>query len=350
MATVALDGITKRYGDVVAVDNVSLDVAEGEFVALLGPSGCGKTTTLRMISGFADVSAGSIRIDGRDVTAEPPYRRNIGVVFQNYALFPHLTVFENVAFGLRRRRIPAADIASRVARALDLVKLGEFAARMPRQLSGGQQQRVAIARALVIEPDLLLLDEPLSNLDAKLRHAVRQEMRRLQQMLGITTIMVTHDQDEAMAMGDRLVVMNGGRIQQIGTPQQLYRNPANLFVASFIGQANVLTGTPQADGAGFVLPSGLAIACTRSVAGAARLMIRPEALELVPSGTAGRNICSGTVSLVTYLGPFCEVTVDLIGGETLMVQIASDHPTAWAAGQSVGVRIDPAAGAGLPPE
>src|SRR5690349_18153970 len=210
MATVSLDRVTKRYGEVAAVDGVTFEAAEGEFLVLLGPSGCGKTTTLRLIAGFAETDEGSVRIGGRDVTREPPYRRNLGVVFQNYALFPHLTVFENVAFGLRRRHIDKTDLAARVQRALTLVKLEDFDQRLPRQLSGGQQQRVAIARALVIEPDVLLLDEPLSNLDAKLRLDVRQEIRRLQKALKITTIMVTHDQDEAMSMGDRLVVMNRG--------------------------------------------------------------------------------------------------------------------------------------------
>src|ERR1700681_1632855 len=231
VATVTLDHVSKRFGEFLAVDDFSLEVAEGELLVLLGPSGCGKTTTLRMIAGFTDASAGSVRIRERDVTHEPPYRRNIGVVFQNYALFPHLTVFENVAFGLRGRKASEAEIARRVERSLALVKLDLLAQRLPRQLSGGQQQRVAIARALVIEPDVLLLDEPLSNLDAKLRRDVRQELRRLQRLSGITTIMVTHDQDEAMSIGDRLVVMNHGRVQQIGSPHTLYPHPVHRVVA-----------------------------------------------------------------------------------------------------------------------
>ena len=218
MTKLALRGLTKRFGEVAAVDGVDLAIEPGEFVSLLGPSGCGKTTTLRMIAGFIEATAGAVRIGARDVTNDPPYRRNVGFVFQNYALFPHLSVAENVAFGLRRRRRPEREIAERVGRALALVKLEGFAARMPRQLSGGQQQRVAIARALVIAPDVLLLDEPLSNLDAKLRRDVRAELRRLQKLSGITTVMVTHDQDEAMSIGDRLVVMDHGRVQQIGTP------------------------------------------------------------------------------------------------------------------------------------
>jgi putative spermidine/putrescine transport system ATP-binding protein len=307
-----------------------------------------------MISGFAEATSGRIRIGGRDVTGEPPYRRNIGVVFQNYALFPHLSVFENVAFGLRRRGVAKAEIGGRVGRALDLVKLGALGSRMPRQLSGGQQQRVAIARALVVEPDLLLLDEPLSNLDAKLRHDVRQEMRRLQRLLGITTIMVTHDQDEAMSMGDRLVVMNSGRIQQIGAPQDLYRTPANLFVASFIGQANMLAGEGSADGGRFITRSGLAIACAHPVTDAASLMIRPETLSLAPSAPGNIpgniNVFPGTVGLVTYLGASSEVVVDLASGDTLIAQIGFDHPVRWAPGQGVYVSIDPAAVIGLPAE
>src|SRR5215471_17608950 len=268
MATVALDRVNKRFGDFVAVEDFSLDVAEGELLVLLGPSGCGKTTTLRVIAGFADASGGSVRIHDRDVTREPPYRRNIGVVFQNYALFPHLTVFENVAFGLRRRHIALSEIARRVERLLALVKMEALAQRLPKQLSGGQQQRVALARAMVIEPD------------------VRHEIRRLQQMLKITTIMVTHDQDEAMSMADRLVVMNGGRIQQMGSPQDLYLRPSNHFVASFIGQANFLEGRLDGDGSRFVTRSGLAIACAPSSPQAQSLMIRPEAIELVDASAS----------------------------------------------------------------
>ena len=349
MATVVLDRIGRRFGEFLAVDDFSLEVAEGELLVLLGPSGCGKTTTLRMIAGFIEASAGTVRIGDRDVTQEPPYRRNIGVVFQNYALFPHLTVFENVAFGLRRRRTPAADIATRVERALALVKLEALAQRLPRQLSGGQQQRVALARALVIEPDVLLLDEPLSNLDAKLRHDVRQEIRRLQQMLKITTIMVTHDQDEAMSMGDRLVVMNSGRVQQIGSPQDLYRMPSNLFVASFIGQANFLEGRPERDGSVFVTRSGLAIACAHAAPESRSLMIRPETIEVLDPSVAGPNVFPATLEVVTYLGSASELTVRLTASETLIVTQPSSPaaPRNWTAGQSLAVRIDPESAVGI---
>jgi putative spermidine/putrescine transport system ATP-binding protein len=351
VATVSLDRVSKRFGDVLAVDDFSIDVAEGELLVLLGPSGCGKTTTLRMLAGFTYPSAGKVQIRERDVTHEPPYRRNIGVVFQHYALFPHLTVFENVAFGLRRRKAPEAEIADRVERSLSLVKLDQLAQRLPRQLSGGQQQRVAVARALVIEPDVLLLDEPLSNLDAKLRHDVRQEMRRLQQLLKITTILVTHDQDEAMSMGDRLVVINSGRIQQIGSPQDLYRAPRNLFVASFIGQANLIEGRPERDGSRFVTRSGLAIACARSTPDASSLMIRPEAVEILDMPTSGVNVFPATVEVVTYLGSISELVLRLTSGETVIVTkpASAAAPHNWAPGQQVYIRVDPASVVGIAP-
>ena len=347
MATVSLDRVTKRYGEVAAADGVTFDVAEGEFLVLLGPSGCGKTTTLRLISGFAGADEGSVRIAGRDVTREPPYRRNLGVVFQNYALFPHLTVFENVAFGLRRRRIDKGDLAERVRRALSLVKLEDFGQRLPRQLSGGQQQRVAIARALIIEPDVLLLDEPLSNLDAKLRLDVRQEIRRLQKALKITTIMVTHDQDEAMSMGDRLVVMNQGRIEQVGSPQQLYGAPKSLFVASFIGRGNFLPGRTESDRALFRTESGLEIACAKPAAGAATLMVRPEAVTLSAAPANGANAFAGEVQEAVYLGAASEILVRLQSGDTLLVTApgggTAQADVPYAVGQRVWARIEPEA-------
>jgi len=348
---VTLDRVSKHFGEVLAVDDFSLEVAEGELLVLLGPSGCGKTTTLRVIAGFTDASAGAVRIRERDVTHEPPYRRNIGVVFQNYALFPHLSVFENVAFGLRRRKASEAEIARRVERSLSLVKLDPLAQRLPRQLSGGQQQRVAVARALVIEPDVLLLDEPLSNLDAKLRHDVRQEMRRLQQLLKITTILVTHDQDEAMSMGDRLVVINSGRIQQIGTPQELYRTPRNPFVASFIGQANFIEGVPSRDGALFVTRSGLSIACASSAPDARSLMIRPEAIELLDAPAAGVNVFPATVEVVTYLGSTSELILRLTRSETVIATkpASAATPQHWTPGQSLFIRVDPASAVGIAP-
>ena len=242
MARLELINLSKRYGDHAAVAGVTLDVADGEFLVLLGPSGCGKTTTLRMIAGFVEPSGGAARIGGADVTYLPPWRRNTGMVFQSYALFPHMTVAENVAFGLEMRKLAKAEIAARAREALRLVRLEGYAERLPRQLSGGQQQRVALARALAIRPDVLLLDEPLSNLDAKLREEVRIEIRELQRQLGLTTIMVTHDQEEALTVADRLVVMAEGEIRQIGSQRDLYERPADRFVAGFVGRSTFLDG------------------------------------------------------------------------------------------------------------
>ena len=351
MATVSLDRVSKRFGEVLAVDDFSIDVAEGELLVLLGPSGCGKTTTLRMLAGFTYPSEGRVQIRGRDVTHEPPYRRNIGVVFQHYALFPHLDVFENVAFGLRRRKAPEAEIADRVQRALSLVKLESLGQRMPRALSGGEQQRVAVARALVIEPDVLLLDEPLSNLDAKLRLDVRQEMRRLQQLLKITTVLVTHDQDEAMSMGDRLVVIDRGRVQQIGSPQDLYLAPRNRFVASFIGRANLMEGRLEDDGSRFVTRSGLSIACAHCAPGAGSLMVRPEAVEILDRPTSGLNVFPATVEVVTYLGSISELVLRLTKSETVIATepAGAAAPRHWTPGQQVTIRVDPASAVGIAP-
>ena len=339
MTALALDRLTKLYGDHVAVDALSIEVADGEFLVLLGPSGCGKTTTLRMIAGFVEASQGRVSLGGRDITREPPHRRNIGVVFQNYALFPHLSVFENVAFGLRRRKRPEAEIRTRVARALGLVRLDGFAERLPKQLSGGQQQRVAIARALVIEPDILLLDEPLSALDAKLRHEVRQELKALQCLLGIATILVTHDQDEAMSLGDRLVVMNAGRVEQIGAPRALYGEPASRFVAGFIGRGNFLDGVGT--GQSFTTRQGWTLAASRSLDRVATVLIRPEAISLAPTAVAA--MVPARVALVTYLGPIAEVALDMPGGDRLVVEQASGG---WLDGVEPGREI----WVGIPPE
>jgi putative spermidine/putrescine transport system ATP-binding protein len=350
MAGLRLEAIAKRFGEVRAVDDLSLDVADGEFVVLLGPSGCGKTTTLRMIAGFLETTAGSIRIGSRDVTREPPYRRNVGFVFQSYALFPHLDVAENVAFGLRRRRVQESEIGARVQRALALVKLEGFDARMPRQLSGGQQQRVAIARALVIAPDVLLLDEPLSNLDAKLRRDVRQELRALQKLSGITTIMVTHDQDEAMSIGDRLVVMNNGRVQQIGSPQALYRQPANRFVAGFIGRGNFLDGAPSTDLRSFVTSGGLTIACERINPGADTLLVRPESVAVRRGAVGGRYCFPARIEAAVFQGASFDLGLRLASGEVIEAQVAATNGrsgTDWAAGETVAVEIDPAAAVGI---
>ncbi len=246
MSFLVLDQLTKRFGEHVAVDGLSLAVEKGEFVSLLGPSGCGKTTTLQMIAGFVEASAGRVTLDGRDLLAVKPAERGLGIVFQSYALFPHLTAAQNVAFGLEMRRVPRAEREARVKEALALVGLAAFADRFPRRMSGGQQQRVALARALVIRPRILLLDEPLSNLDAKLREGMQIELRQIQRTVGTTTLLVTHDQAEAMALSDRIVVMNAGRVEQIARPHEAYEKPATPFVAGFLGKTNVLTVDGQA--------------------------------------------------------------------------------------------------------
>ena len=242
MAFLALDNLTKHFGSHVAVDRLSLEVEKGEFVSLLGPSGCGKTTTLQMIAGFVEPTTGAIRLEGRDLLAVKPAKRGLGIVFQSYALFPHMTVAENVSFGLEMQGVAAAERTRRVGETLELVGLAPFVSRFPRQLSGGQQQRVALARALVIRPQILLLDEPLSNLDAKLREEMQIELRQIQRSVGTTTILVTHDQGEAMALSDRIVVMNHGRAEQVGPPHEAYERPATPFVAGFLGKTNTVRG------------------------------------------------------------------------------------------------------------
>jgi putative spermidine/putrescine transport system ATP-binding protein len=321
MARLQLTSVTKRYGEVRAADEVSLDVADGEFVVLLGPSGCGKTTTLRIIAGFVEPTSGSVRLGDRDVTMLPPWKRNAGLVFQSYALFPHITVAENVAFGLEMRKVPKADMAPRIAEALRLVRLDHLGDRLPRQLSGGQQQRVALARALVFRPDVLLLDEPLSNLDAKLRQDVRVEIRELQRKLGLTTVMVTHDQEEALTMADRLVVMNEGRIRQIGSQQDLYERPSDKFVADFVGRSTFIDGIMEGPGR-FVSAGGLVVACDGSALGSASLALRPERLALTKGAPpAADNRYSGTVEFISYLGSQVDLHVRLTPLERVIVQI-----------------------------
>ncbi len=324
MAGVTLQNVTKHYGMSVAVSDVSLAIAPGEFAVFLGPSGCGKTTTLRMIAGFVAPTSGSIRLGERDVTVAPPYKRNTGLVFQNYALFPHMTVAANVAFGLEMRKCAKSDIARRVTAALARVRLEALAERMPQQLSGGQQQRVALARALVIEPDVLLLDEPLSNLDTRLRIEMREEIRALQQSLKLTTILVTHDQEEAMAVGDRLVVMNHGRVEQIGTPSDVFENPRSRFVAEFTGVANLLPGRGAAGGR-FVLAGGETVRQADAVAGVeAVLALRPERSELLATAS-GRypNEMPARVVTATYLGTVSDYRVELASGTRLACRQAN---------------------------
>jgi putative spermidine/putrescine transport system ATP-binding protein len=328
MAELTLSSLSKHYGDFHAVREVSLQIADGEFLVLLGPSGCGKTTTLRMVAGFIEPSGGHVRLADQDVTLLPPWKRNAGMVFQSYALFPHMTVAQNVAFGLEMRKLPRADIGRRVEEALALVRLAGYGHRLPRQLSGGQQQRVALARALAIRPDVLLLDEPLSNLDAKLRQEVRVEIRELQRQLGLTTVMVTHDQEEALTMADRLVVMNEGSVRQVGSQRDLYERPADRFVAGFVGRSTFLPGTVETPGR-FRTEGGLAIACTGGANGKAVLALRPEQVEIgpPPSPSDARsgldNALAGTVEFVSYLGAQIDIHVRLSPTDRVVVQIAN---------------------------
>jgi len=287
---ISVEHVSKRYGDSVAVHDVSFEIRRGEFFSMLGPSGCGKTTMLRMIAGFEDVTSGALRLDGVDVVGVPPYRRAVNTVFQNYALFPHLSVFDNVAFGPRIRQLDRAQLDRRVRDMLDVVRLADFAGRMPSQLSGGQRQRVALARALVNHPSALLLDEPLSALDAELRRQMQIELKRIQRDVGITFVFVTHDQEEALTMSDRIAVMSKGRLEQVGTPEQIYDEPSSAFVARFIGNANLIPVVVERAGNGLAtlrLPGGRigeAPTGARSFAPGeeALLMIRPERLEVAP--------------------------------------------------------------------
>jgi len=336
---VELSKVSKRYGAVVALDALDLAVYEGELLSLLGPSGCGKTTTLNVVAGFAAPDAGRVVIDGDDVTGEPAWRRGLGVVFQSYALFPHMSVADNIAFGLRERGVGKSEIAERVREALALVRLHGVAAQRPHELSGGMQQRVALARALVIRPRVLLLDEPLAALDRKLREEMRAELRDIQRTVGITTVFVTHDQHEALGLSDRVAVMNAGRIEQLGPPREVYERPATRFVADFIGASSVLEGraldreTVELDG-GVRLRVALheATAPGRVV----RLLVRPERVEL---GGGGVNTLTARVASVMYLGDHCEVRLELAGGHRMLATLRGS--TALSRDESVTVRVAP---------
>jgi iron(III) transport system ATP-binding protein len=329
-------------GEVTAVDHVFIEIEKGELVTLLGPSGCGKTTTLRLIAGFEFPSQGSIRLDGKLINDEPPHQRDMSMVFQSYAIFPHLNVFENMAYGLNVQRLPKKEVRERVARALALVELTGLENRAPNQLSGGQQQRVALARALVMEPKVLLMDEPLSNLDAKLREQMRTEIRRIQKRLGITSVYVTHDQVEAMTLSDRIVVMHEGHIEQIGSPTEIYRWPQSRFVADFIGRANFVSATVREHRDGHLRLEAVGTVLTLPAppgvfhAGqAATLVIRPEMVEVDhPQGQV-----EGLVRRSTYLGNVVEYDVEVNGQLLSLVEYDPRHVTVHPEGQQVRLRF-----------
>ena len=327
MSYLELTGIQKRFGPTVAVEDFNLGAARGEFVSFLGPSGCGKTTTLRMIAGFEVPSAGSIALDGADITYRPPNRRNVGMVFQSYALFPNMSVGDNVGFGLKVRKRPTDQIRKRVQELLDLVHLGDKAARYPYQLSGGQQQRVALARALAFEPQVLLLDEPLSALDAKIRVVLRHEIRAIQRQLGITTVYVTHDQEEALSLSDRVVVMSEGRVEQIGTPFEVYNFPATAFVASFVGTLNVLPAAVVDPSAGRMKVAGQEIRISSPVAASAgstiSLALRPEMVSL-GGGPEGANTLRGTVADVSFLGSIVRIRIAIAEGVVVTLDVFNE--------------------------
>ncbi len=343
MTTVEFRSVSKHYGSVRAVDDVSLSVATGELATILGPSGSGKTTMLSLIAGIAEPSAGSILIGGRDVTMMPAAERNVGLVFQSYALFPHMTVADNVAFPLRVRRTARAEIGGRVAEALSLVRLEGYERRKPHELSGGQQQRVALARAVVWKPDILLLDEPLAALDRKLREEVRAEIHGLQRRLGITTIMVTHDQDEALSLSDRIVVLDGGRVRQIDTPFDAYHKPNSRFVAGFLGLANFLEGEIEANGSGTVirLKSGERLACASGPEGTGPVcgVLRPE--DLVVANGDGRGRLTGRVREAVFFGESVRYTVALASGFQLIAHVPGSR-SKLPEGAHVNLDWDPA--------
>jgi ABC-type Fe3+/spermidine/putrescine transport system ATPase subunit len=345
LTTIRIEDLVCAFGAVHAVDGISLTIGHGELFTLLGPSGCGKTTLLRSIAGFTDITSGSIHLGDTRIDSLPAHRRNIGMVFQNYAIFPNMTVADNVAYGLRARKVPQADIDKRVAKALDRVRLGAYGPRWPHQLSGGQLQRVAIARALVIEPSVLLFDEPLSNLDAQLRVEMRVEIRQLQQSLGLTAVYVTHDQEEALAISDRIAVLRAGRVEQIGTPEDIYGRPQTAFVAEFLGGTNMLRGVAgRYDGqATQVDAGGLTIAVNGKVAepgGKVLLSIRPEALRLVEHGEG--PVLRAQLVLREFLGQIQRLHAALPDGTPIRVSALGAMQGAMAEGTPLTLAYDPA--------
>ena len=340
MTRIALQALRKEYAGQVAIPDLNLEIADGEFFTLLGPSGCGKTTLLRMIAGFNSIEAGTISFDGVVINDRPVSERNIGMVFQNYALFPQMTAAKNVGFGLQTRKVARADAERRVEQALESVRMDHLKDRLPGQMSGGQQQRVALARALVIEPALLLMDEPLSNLDAKLRVEMRDTIRQAQRNAGITTVYVTHDQEEAMAVSDRIAVMNLGVVQQVGTPAEIYRRPANRFVAEFIGKTNILErDLVRRDGRAFIdLGKGQVIDLTDIIdpaaGGRVQVSVRPEAVKAASAGLAAEVVDE------TFLGSHSQVRARLEGGDIVEFLEFSRREALWERGEKVFLEVD----------
>ena len=338
---VNIQGATKRFGEVVAVNNISVSIEKGEFFTLLGPSGCGKTTLLRMIAGFYQIDSGNIIFGDKIMNDVPAHKRDTGMVFQNYAIFPHMNVSENVAYGLKARKVPKSEIKRRVDEALELVQISKLRNRKPNELSGGQQQRVALARAFVIEPSVLLMDEPLSNLDAKLRVQMRTIIKKLQRRLGITTIYVTHDQEEALAISDRIAVMKDGNIMQTGNPSEIYKRPQNLFVAGFVGTSNLIDCecVPGGNGKAILRTGGLemTVNVNRACRGSAAISARPEQLFFSDTGLPGKVVIS------TFLGDFFEYEILLDSGTTVLLnEYTKDFGSVHEDGKRVNISFDPA--------
>ncbi len=342
-----VEDVGVSYGNNRVLDNINLNIKPGEFFALLGPSGCGKTTLLRLIAGFARADRGRVLIGPTDISHLPPWKRDVGMVFQSYALWPHMTVARNVAFGLEERRVSNADISRRVKAALDLVGLGALADRRPSQLSGGQQQRVALARTIAIEPKILLLDEPLSNLDAKMRVQVRRELRELQQRLGLTTILVTHDQEEANIICDRVAVIEAGKVQQVGTPAELYETPANLFVANFLGTANIISGRIAGSGSTriFEADGGLKILIMKDekIPDGAKMVIRPQDIVLVDKNESADTTTKGEITFREFLGSSVRYGVRIGNSEIVIDAPFYAGSTLHEIGQTVSLKINPGA-------
>ena len=335
---ITIDKVDKYYGDFQAIKDVSLEIRAGEFFTLLGPSGCGKTTLLRMIAGFNTIEKGEIRFDDTVINHVPTYKRNIGMVFQSYAIFPHLTVRQNVEYGLKPRKVPKAEMRDRVDRAMALTQIQQYADRQPQQLSGGQQQRVALSRAIVIEPDLLLMDEPLSNLDAKLRVQMRTSIREIQRKLNITTIYVTHDQEEALAVSDRIAVMNMGVVEQVGRPYDIYSNPVNKFVANFIGISNFMDGKAVQCGVSILGTAPVPVRFKRPCEGDVCVSVRPENIELVDAYEGGIN---GEIKISTFLGDFISYEVRLANDQIIQCnQYVHLNPRMRENGEKVALKIE----------